>query len=75
MRYRLCSGWVTGQHYCGFSGNVPQLAGLYFAGEVIFTAGMVGAGSWYVNQIRRILVLNAVIIAVYLWFCAFAKLL
>ena len=68
---------VTGQHYyADFSLEYyHQLARLYFASGVIFTAGVVELPDhWYVDQTTlRILGIGLLmIIAVYLWFCAFA---
>ncbi len=69
---------VTGQHYYAdfFAQYYHQLARLYFASGVIFTAGVVELPDhWYVDQTTlRILGIGLLmIIAVYLWFCAFAK--
>lgn len=59
-----------------FAQYYHQLARLYFASGVIFTAGVVELPDhWYVDQTTlRILGIGLLmIIAVYLWFCAFAK--
>lgn len=79
MRYRLYSrlglpGSTITRIF--FAQYYHQLARLYFASGVIFTAGVVELPDhWYVDQTTlRILGIGLLmIIAVYLWFCAFAK--
>ncbi len=69
---------VTGQHYyADFSLSITtNWLGYILLAGIIFTAGVVELPDhWYVNQTTlRILGIGLLmIIAVYLWFCAFAK--